>query len=346
MKLISQLDQNGYFIEAISADISPLEPDTYLIPRACVDALPPTIPEGKRAKWENGWVFEDISSKNSPNVNSVSFSKRCHKEKTYFFMGGLPRSGSTLLSSILNQNPILYSGPSSPVLTLMHDLEDMIFSHEFYNAHPKPRQANNMVSSLIDNYYEDITKPIIIDKNRGWPAKVNYIKDYFEIDYPKILVTVRNIDEIITSFIMLHQRNNNEGNFIDNMLIANNMPLSIENRCIALLTDSIVNASYRAIQQAVMLGNTPYLFFIEYDDLIFKPELTMKKIYDFLEIEPYDSHDYQNIVNIDRERDSEVYGFSDMHHVRPFLKKESIDPKDVLPKSILNWTKGMEFWKN
>ena len=38
-------------------------------------------------------------------------------EKTFYFMTGLPRSGSTLLSSILNQNPKFYSGPSSPVVS-------------------------------------------------------------------------------------------------------------------------------------------------------------------------------------------------------------------------------------
>ena len=44
-------------------------------------------------------------------------------KKTFYFMAGLPRSGSTLLSSILNQNPRFYSGPSSPVLGAMYALE-------------------------------------------------------------------------------------------------------------------------------------------------------------------------------------------------------------------------------
>ena len=43
--------------------------------------------------------------------------------KTFYFMAGLPRSGSTLLSSILNQNPRFYSGPSSPVLGAMFAVE-------------------------------------------------------------------------------------------------------------------------------------------------------------------------------------------------------------------------------
>ena len=61
MKQVSQLDQNGYFVGVTTADASPLEPDVYLIPGGAVDAPAPAIPEGQRAKWDNGqWVFEDI----------------------------------------------------------------------------------------------------------------------------------------------------------------------------------------------------------------------------------------------------------------------------------------------
>ncbi|NBP58534.1 sulfotransferase, partial [bacterium] len=38
--------------------------------------------------------------------------------KKYYFISGLPRSGSTLLSAILNQNPRFYSGPNSPVVPI------------------------------------------------------------------------------------------------------------------------------------------------------------------------------------------------------------------------------------
>ena len=61
MKQVSQLDQDGYFVGVTTADPSPLEPDVYLIPGGCIDEPAPTIPEGQRAKWDNGqWVFEDI----------------------------------------------------------------------------------------------------------------------------------------------------------------------------------------------------------------------------------------------------------------------------------------------
>lgn len=273
-------------------------------------------------------------------------------KKTYCFMAGLPRSGSTLLSSILNQNPMIYSGPSSPVLNLMHGLEEMIAKDEFFKAYPKEEQAGLMVSKVIDHFYADVLKPVIVDKHRGWPLKIDYIKNYFKIDHPKILVPVRNMDEILTSFLMLHRRKNGlydtqsgKVNFIDEMLIKSNSPLTDENRCIALSTEGVIGVAYRAIQQAMMNGNQDCLHFIEYNDLVSDPDSTMKKVYDFLEMDPYDSHDYGNLTNVNQEHDQEVYGFADMHHVRPQLKKTSSDPKDVLPQSILDRCKNTEFWR-
>ena len=45
-------------------------------------------------------------------------------------MAGLPRAGSTLLSSLLNQNPNLYSGPSSPVLGAMYTIHEHFLGNE------------------------------------------------------------------------------------------------------------------------------------------------------------------------------------------------------------------------
>ena len=59
MKTVSQLDALGYFVGTADADESPLEPGEFLIPGGCVDAPAPTIPQGQRARWADGWVFED-----------------------------------------------------------------------------------------------------------------------------------------------------------------------------------------------------------------------------------------------------------------------------------------------
>jgi sulfotransferase len=44
--------------------------------------------------------------------------------KTYHFMAGLPRSGSTLLKSLIDQNPNIHTEPVSPVMELMYHTEE------------------------------------------------------------------------------------------------------------------------------------------------------------------------------------------------------------------------------
>jgi sulfotransferase len=269
--------------------------------------------------------------------------------KKYYFMSGLPRSGSTLLSSILNQNPKIYSGPSSPVVPTMLALENSFSNDELFLAFPKPAQAARIISSVIQNYYSDVDKPIIIDKNRSWVNRMHYIPGYFGIE-PKILFPVRKMDEILTSFITMHRRNpytgNGKINFIDEMLIKNNIPLNDENRCTLLSgPNGIIGQSYIGLQQAIMEGRAKQIHFIEYDDLMNSPAETMRKIYEFLGEENFE-HDFSKIENIHKEKDAEVYGLSDMHDVRNSLGKVSANPKDILPESIYEKSQNAEFWRN
>ena len=60
MKQVIQLDDDGYFVGLTVADESPLEAGIFLLPARAIDTHAPTVPEGKRAKWNGTWVFEDV----------------------------------------------------------------------------------------------------------------------------------------------------------------------------------------------------------------------------------------------------------------------------------------------
>lgn len=269
--------------------------------------------------------------------------------KTYYFMSGLPRSGSTLLSSILNQNPRVYSGPSSPVVSTMLTLENTLSNDELFMAFPKIPQAAKIIASVIDNYYSDVNKPVIIDKNRSWVNRLHYIPGYFGIE-PKVLCPVRDIEEILASFITMQRRNPYSGegriNFIDEMLIKTNTPLNDDNRCTFLASSNgILGQSYFGIQQALGEGKRKNIHFIEYNDLLDTPDDTMRKIYEFLG-EEYYQHDFSKIENIHKEKDAEVYGLADMHDVRSILNRTSVDPKNVLTEEVLKRCENAAFWRN
>lgn len=268
--------------------------------------------------------------------------------KTYYFMSGLPRSGSTLLSSLLNQNPKIYSGPSSPVVPTMIALENSLANDELYLAYPKQAQAAKIISSVLENWYSDVNKSIIIDKNRSWVNRLHYIPGYFGIE-AKVICPVRDIKEVLASFIAMHRRNlytgNGKINFLDEMLIKSNIPLNDDNRCEFLASPmGILGQSYNGLKQALVEGRQKSLHFVEYHDLLNEPEKTMNDIYDFLGLE-YFQHDFGKIDNLHRENDAEVYGMADMHDVRPTLSHSGIRPEELLSPRVLEQCQNIEFWR-
>lgn len=273
--------------------------------------------------------------------------------KTFYFMAGLPRSGSTLLSSILNQNPKFYSGPSSPVLGVMFAVEQDFMGNELYHGYPKPDQVREIIGNIPHHFYSDVQQPVVFDKNRAWTARVPYIEGYIG-EQAKILVPVRRIDEILTSILtMIHRNPFEEGqpriNFVDEQLIKTDVPINDLNRCMYLLGEGgIVYESLNAIMEGFTQNINEKMHFVDYDDLVNSPKETMENIYDFLEEEFYD-HDFESISNIHREDDLITYGLSDMHEVRSKVKKTSPSPASVLPEEIIDLYKEnrtrLEFWK-
>ena len=82
--------------------------------------------------------------------------------KFYYFISGLPRSGSTLLSGILKQNPDFYADIASPVEGLTGTSIDIITSAES-NLTITEDQRKNLMYGIFDGYYKHIEKPVIFD---------------------------------------------------------------------------------------------------------------------------------------------------------------------------------------
>jgi sulfotransferase len=269
-------------------------------------------------------------------------------DKKYYFMAGLPRAGSTVLSALLNQNPRIHSGPSSPVVPIMLELEKNFSNNELFVAYPKMDQAKQIIASVLPQFYNDVSKAVIIDKNRSWVNRPEYITGYFDIE-PKIICPVRNLDEVVASFVKLCHDNPIQAgkplNFIDKAIIKNGQELTDENRASFVAGPGIIGQSFDGIKSILSKGQDKLIHFVEYDDLMDNPQETMNKIYDFLEEEHFE-HDFDNITNIHRENDMNTYGIEKMHEVPSKLKKSSIDPKQVLPEEIYNLCQGQEFWRD
>lgn len=270
--------------------------------------------------------------------------------KQFHFLSGLPRSGSTLISSILNQNPEIHSGANSPMCGMMFNLERSILMSEQYNAYPKPEVMPTTVIGVLNNYYSDRDEPIIIDKSREWS-----IQEHFNVllrnmdEDPKIILCVRNITDILASFIYLINQNSQTPSFIDQEIQARqefNFYRPIDDiRCDHLMRPKglIDNALY-GIAFAMLEENKKYFHFIEYDDLVENTNQTITKLYSFLELENY-NHDYENIINVTQE-DDKVHGIKGLHDIRSEISRRKINKEEILSPYVLNKYSGLEFWRN
>jgi sulfotransferase len=270
--------------------------------------------------------------------------------KKYHFLAGLPRSGSTLISSILNQNPNIYASANSPMCGMMFNLERSLLASEQYRAFPKPNVMSKTVMNVIDGYYSDTEKTNIIDKSREWsiPEHFEVLKRNLSYE-PKIIIPVRSITDILASFITLVNKNPGKPNFIDAEIEArqefNFYRPANDIRCDHLMRPKgLIDNCLYGIAYALQPENKKYFHFVEYDNLLENPELEIDKIYDFYGIERF-NHDCSNIVNNIKEDDN-VYGLIGQHDVRSSISRRHIDKTKVLSDYVLNKYNGMEFWRN
>ena len=264
--------------------------------------------------------------------------------KQFYFMSGLPRSGSTLLTALLNQNPNIHASTNSPLLDTIHYTEEYLLKNsEQYKANPKPECAHKVLSSIPYNYYFNTPENIIVDKSRGWVNQIEHIKDYITKE-PKIICPVRDIHDIISSFLYLIQKSSTTS-FIDEGLIERNIPITNDNRADYLMSsEGSIGLCYHALSEAYRKGNDEYLLLVDYDDLIKNPQQQLNRIYEFLEM-PKFTHNF-NSVRTKEDEDDSVYQLENMHTVRDKVEKIHRDNTKFLSKYILNKYKNMEFWKN
>ena len=252
------------------------------------------------------------------------------KRRKFVFLAGLPRSGSTLLSCLLNQNPDFLSRGSSPVVGFMKQMEINVNQSELFQADPKPKEAEAMITSLLENYYKfDTEKKVIVDKNRNWMSHIDDIKHYGYSQDPKIICTYRNIYEIISSFLCLIKKSPN--NTYDKSLTKAGKLLTDENRCKHVLDILCVPLA----KEFVKASKRPECLLVPYKSIVDNPPGVLEKVYEFLGEPKYQQHEFKNLKNDHRERDKEVYGLPDLHKVRSTISKTCPLPIDVLPDGII-----------
>ena len=270
--------------------------------------------------------------------------------KSFFFLAGLQRSGATLLSSILNQNPDIWVSPGSPLFRLMAAETATYDAAENIDYDRKDGIAR-AIAHTPHAFYADKEAKYVIDKNLNWQTAngIGLMRTYIT-EKPKIICPVRSIPEILASFdSIITGVNGNEQNAIDAAVMRETVPVgSIADRRAEWLMrhDKDIPICLNGMKLALNPELQDMFFFVEYDDLVSDTEEQIKRIYEFLEIDAFD-HEYQNIVDpTEISEDSPVTGIKHLHRVRPKIEKKSVNPEEVLSEGTIRRYSGLEFWRS
>lgn len=221
-------------------------------------------------------------------------------------LSGLPRTGSTLLSSILSQNSKIHAEGNSAVCQLMWDVQQSVVNSEQIKASNRDL-LDVLVKPIPHTYYAEVTKPIIVDKCRSWTlsANVEMLNRYFD-NAPKIIVLVRPIVEIVASCLNLFKNN------------------GVTHLQAGLLDDGSepIMRSLAGVEWARKNNNGEFLF-VTYDELVDDTQVSLDRIYEHCGWQPF-SHNFDEIVNQYQEND-DVYGLKGQHDIRPQVSRRTVD---------------------
>lgn len=223
---------------------------------------------------------------------------------TFIALSGLPRSGSTLLSSILSQNPEIHAEGNSAVCQLMWDMQVSCetTARQQLQANRRTTDQDALVASIPAIYYRNVKAMHIVDKCRSWtlPDNMAMLRRYVTDD-PKVIVLTRPLDEIVASFVRLREANGWTGDLEAGLLEPGSEPIM---------------RSLDGVEIAKATNRGEFLL-IEYAELVSDTFAVLASIYEFCGFDPF-QHDLSNIVNLHPEDDS-VYGLLGMHDVRPSI---------------------------
>jgi sulfotransferase len=135
------------------------------------------------------------------DVGKKSFG--INMKKQLHFMAGVPRSGSTVLAAILNQNKQTHVSTTSGLVFALDGMANTWHSTGLLRADEKNHKILvNSMRGVIDAFYEDVDAPVVIDKGRGWPIpQIMQAMTQVVGAKPKIIATVRSIPDCMASFV-------------------------------------------------------------------------------------------------------------------------------------------------
>lgn len=267
------------------------------------------------------------------------------KGKSIYFLGALPRAGSTLLSNVLLQNPRIHvTSSTSGLLNLLLGIRNHWEKMAEFKAMDKEEAAAariRVMRGVILAFFANVDKPVVIDKGRGWIGQIPLIEALLGRKV-KIIAPVRDVRDILASFEKVVSRNPLQPTSQE--LAHPQQWETIEGRCqIWFAQNQPVGGPYRKLRDAMMKGFRDRLHFVDYDEFTSHPARVMRELYTFLD-EPAFAHDFDHVEQKTFE-DDEVWKMPGLHTIRQQVKPQGPQWPKILPPDVAKRYPGTELWK-
>jgi len=248
------------------------------------------------------------------------------KSKQLLFLVAQPRSGNTLFTSIMNQNPEIAATPNSITLEIIKDLFLLKNTDVFLN-YPDHKSLDNVLDVVFDTYYKDWPQSIIIDRGPVM-TKGNFelMQKHFKRPF-KCIVILRDLMDVLASYMKWYTENPDA--FVNKYNCKNDE----EKLSMIMNKKGAVAKDLEAIKNAF---NYPDIcHFVKYDNLVAQPEQEIRKIYKFIG-EPYYDHKFENLKQVEVNGmgyDDKIVG-KNMHKIKTVVRKEYNPYIEKIPERI------------
>jgi hypothetical protein len=232
-------------------------------------------------------------------------SMKVPMNKTLHFLSGLPRSGSTVLAAILNQNPKTRVSATSGLVHALTGLAETWHKEPMLKDNdPEMKKLAKTMAGTIDAFYSDFSQPIVIDKNRAWPTPMIMSAMEQVLGRPmKIIATVRSVPDCMASFVRIVKPKDLDDFIYNDFLVKH------------------LQGSYMNLAEGYAYRPDWFLF-VEYNDLLKNPKQELERIHEFLGLKPFE----YNFNKIDgssvKEDDELLHHVAGLHNIKPKLKAQ------------------------
>jgi len=243
-----------------------------------------------------------------------------------YFLASMPRSGSTLLASLLGQRKDTYVSPTSNLGEMMGGVVQSWEQNPATKAGECSKdELYRTLNGLMIAKYADRDEPIIFDKGRGWPEPTIMTTMEKVTGGPiKIIATVRPIAECIASFYEIDKSKLAVKQWIKTSELFTHLMMSYY----------FLNDGYEKYPDQFCL--------VDYDDLVNHTQRELDRVCDFVGI---DRFIYSNSIEQVEENDN-AWNIKDLHKLESKIEPNKNNAREILGDTVFEYYQGGEFWND